>query len=102
MEELESCIDGALDQSFFCLYGLNMNPDSTSEEDLVTHQNTSRGDYQTKEQCADVFHYILPYAKTLSVSISVPPPPPFFFLFSLFGGYLIWIKTNFVQTPEYQ
>ncbi|XP_078148770.1 tetratricopeptide repeat (TPR)-like superfamily protein isoform X3 [Carex rostrata] len=68
MEELESCIDGALDQSFFCLYGLNMNPDSTSEEDLVTHQNTSRGDYQTKEQCADVFHYILPYAKTLSRS----------------------------------
>ncbi|KAJ3687084.1 hypothetical protein LUZ61_016248 [Rhynchospora tenuis] len=68
MEELESCIDGALDQSFFCLYGLNMNLDSTSEEDLVTHKNTSHGDYQTKEQCADVFQYILPYAKTLSRS----------------------------------
>lgn len=82
MEELESCIDGALDQSFFCLYGLNMNPDSTSEEDLVTHQNTSRGDYQTKEQCADVFHYILPYAKTLSVCILLLFL--FFFFFSSF------------------
>ncbi|CAL5360391.1 unnamed protein product [Camellia sinensis] len=31
--------------------------------DAVSHKNTSRGDYQTKEQCADVFQYILPYAK---------------------------------------
>ncbi|KAI7988468.1 Calcineurin-binding protein 1 [Camellia lanceoleosa] len=37
--------------------------DSSYEDDLVQRKNTSRGDYQTKEQCADVFQYILPYAK---------------------------------------
>lgn len=66
LEELELGIDNALDQSFFCLYGLNINPDSSSEDDLAIHKNTSRGDYQTKEQCADVFQYILPYARALS------------------------------------
>lgn len=67
-EELELGIENALDQCFFCLYGLNLRSDSLSEEDLVVHKNTSRGDYQTKEQCADVFQYILPYAKASSVS----------------------------------
>ncbi|XP_050215322.1 calcineurin-binding protein 1 isoform X2 [Mercurialis annua] len=65
-EELELIIDNALDQCFFCLYGLNLRPDSSFEDDLAMHRNTSRGDYQTKEQCADVFHYILPYAKASS------------------------------------
>ncbi|KAK4742823.1 hypothetical protein SAY87_000824 [Trapa incisa] len=62
-EELESRIDNALDQCFFCLYGLNLRSDSAYEDELVNHRNTSNGDYQTKEQCADVFQYILPYAK---------------------------------------
>ncbi|KAJ7965908.1 Tetratricopeptide repeat (TPR)-like superfamily protein [Quillaja saponaria] len=65
-EQLESKIDNALDQCFFCLYGLNLRSDSSYEDDLVMHRNTSRGDYQTKEQCADVFQYILPYAKASS------------------------------------
>lgn len=67
-EELESGIDNALDQCFFCLYGLNLRSDSSYEDDVVLHKNSSRGDYQTKEQCADVFQYILPYAKASSVS----------------------------------
>ncbi|KAG0463525.1 hypothetical protein HPP92_019594 [Vanilla planifolia] len=66
MEKVELGIENALDQSFFCLYGLNINPDSSSEEDLALHKNTSRGDYQSKEQCADVFQYVLPYARALS------------------------------------
>ncbi|RZC50076.1 hypothetical protein C5167_018500 [Papaver somniferum] len=66
-EEIELRIEEALDQSFFCLYGLDLkSPDSMSEDDLAIHKNTSRGDYQTKEQCADVFHYLLPYAKASS------------------------------------
>ncbi|XP_024930366.2 calcineurin-binding protein 1 isoform X2 [Ziziphus jujuba] len=65
-EELELKIDGALDQCFFCLYGLNIRSDSSYEDDLATHRNTSRGDYQTKEQCSDVFQYILPCAKASS------------------------------------
>ena len=67
-EELESIMDSALDQCFFCLYGLNLRSDSSYEDDLVMHKNSSRGDYQTKEQCADVFKYVLPYAKESSVS----------------------------------
>ncbi|KAM0822283.1 hypothetical protein ACQ4PT_071592 [Festuca glaucescens] len=66
LEEIQSSIDSALDQAFFCLYGLKINPDSCSEDDLAVHKNTSRGDYQTKEQCAEVFQYVLPYAKELS------------------------------------
>ncbi|CAN6309808.1 unnamed protein product [Urochloa humidicola] len=66
LDEIQSCLDSALDQAFFCLYGLKINPDSCSEDDLAVHKNTSRGDYQTKEQCADVFQYVLPYAKALS------------------------------------
>ncbi|KAE8809006.1 hypothetical protein D1007_14433 [Hordeum vulgare] len=66
LEEMQSSIDSALDQAFFCLYGLKINPDSCSEDDLAVHKNASRGDYQTKEQCADVFEYVLPYAKELS------------------------------------
>ncbi|XP_020576011.1 uncharacterized protein LOC110021739 isoform X2 [Phalaenopsis equestris] len=66
IEKVQTGIENALDQSFFCLYGLNINPDSSSEDDLALHKNTSRGDYQTKEQCADVFQYVLPYAKALS------------------------------------
>ncbi|CAK9158814.1 unnamed protein product [Ilex paraguariensis] len=65
-EELELGIDNALDQCFFCLYGLKLRSDSSGEDDLAMHKNTSRGDYQTKEQCADVFQYILPYAKASS------------------------------------
>uniref|UniRef100_A0A2P2KIE5 Uncharacterized protein MANES_03G057600 n=1 Tax=Rhizophora mucronata TaxID=61149 RepID=A0A2P2KIE5_RHIMU len=65
-EELELIIDNALDQCFFCLYGLNLRSDSSYDEDLAMHKNTSRGEYQTKEQCADVFQYILPYAKDSS------------------------------------
>jgi calcineurin-binding protein cabin-1 len=67
-EDLESIVDSALDQCFFCLYGLNLKSDSSYEDDLVMHKNSSRGDYQTKEQCADVFKYVLPYAKASSVS----------------------------------
>lgn len=74
-EELELIIDNALDQCFYCLYGLNLRSDSSCNEDLVKHKNTSQGDYQTKEQCADVFQYILPYAKASSVSISLLCPP---------------------------
>ncbi|GAB4837158.1 hypothetical protein Ancab_002069 [Ancistrocladus abbreviatus] len=62
-EELELAIDNALDQCLFCLYGLNLRSDSSYEDDLAVHKNTSRADYQSKEQCADVFKYILPYAK---------------------------------------
>ncbi|KAG6388010.1 hypothetical protein SASPL_153207 [Salvia splendens] len=65
-EELELTIDNALDQCFYCLYGLNLRSDSSCNEDLVKHKNTSQGDYQTKEQCAEVFKYILPYAKASS------------------------------------
>ncbi|CAA0824266.1 Tetratricopeptide repeat (TPR)-like superfamily protein [Striga hermonthica] len=65
-EELELIIDNALDQCFYCLYGLNLRLDSSTEEELVKHKNTSQGDYQTKEQCADVFQYILPYARASS------------------------------------
>lgn len=67
-EKVELGIDNALDQSFFCLYGLNLKTgqDSSSEDDLATHKNTNRGDFQTKEQCADVFQYILPYARVSS------------------------------------
>ncbi|XP_074317370.1 calcineurin-binding protein 1 [Silene latifolia] len=67
-EELESGIDDALNQCFFCLYGLNLRSDSTYEDDLSVHQNTSQADYQSKEQCADVFTYILPYAKASTKS----------------------------------
>uniref|UniRef100_A0A7N0V8D0 Uncharacterized protein n=1 Tax=Kalanchoe fedtschenkoi TaxID=63787 RepID=A0A7N0V8D0_KALFE len=62
-DELETAIDNALNQCFFCLYGLNLRSDSSYEDDLAMHKNTTRGDYQSKEQCADVFKYILPYAK---------------------------------------
>ncbi|GMI95007.1 Calcineurin Binding protein 1 [Hibiscus trionum] len=65
-EELELMIDNALDQCFFCLYGLNLRSDSSYDDELAMHKNTSRGDYQTKEQCADVFQYLLPSAKASS------------------------------------
>eukprot|EP01018_Ginkgo_biloba_P039569 Gb_33410 [translate_table: standard] len=66
--KVELGMDNALDQSFFCLYGLNLKCglDMSSEDDLAVHRNTSLGDYQTKEQCADVFQYLLPYAKASS------------------------------------
>lgn len=72
-EELELMIENALDQCFFCLYSLNLRSDSSYEDDLVLHRNSSRGDYQTKEQCADVFEYVLPYAKSSSVSTLSSP-----------------------------
>ncbi|KAL5697701.1 hypothetical protein ACHQM5_028819 [Ranunculus cassubicifolius] len=66
-DKAEFGIDNALDQCFFCLYGLDLrSSDSSSDDDLAVHKNTSRGDYQTKEQCSDVFQYILPYAKASS------------------------------------
>lgn len=60
-------IDYALDQSFFCLYGLNLRGEATGTEGLMEHQNTNRGDYKTMEQCSAVLQYILPYAKACSV-----------------------------------
>ena len=60
-------IDYALDQSFFCLYGLNLRGEAMGSEGLMEHQNTNRGDYKTMEQCAGVLQYILPYAKACSV-----------------------------------
>lgn len=68
-DNLESAIDFALDQSFFCLYGLNLRGGSeiTSSEGIAEHKNTNRGDYQTKDQCAQVLQYILPYVKSCSV-----------------------------------
>lgn len=84
-EELELIIDNALNQCFYCLYGLNLRSDSSCEEDLVEHKNTSQGDYQTKEQCADVFQYILPYAKASSVSSSLFRPSLFCYIL-----YHIW------------
>ncbi|KAI7988472.1 Calcineurin-binding protein 1 [Camellia lanceoleosa] len=81
-EELELGIDNALDRCCFCLYGLKLRSDSSYEDDLVRHKNTSRGDYQTKEQYADVFQYILPYAKASSlrrvlraIRKHIPQPP---------------------------
>ncbi|OMO66888.1 Tetratricopeptide-like helical [Corchorus capsularis] len=65
-EDLELTIENALDQCFFCLYGLNLRSDSSYDDELAVHKNASRGDYQTKEQCADVFQYILPSAKASS------------------------------------
>ncbi|ESQ53881.1 hypothetical protein EUTSA_v10026823mg, partial [Eutrema salsugineum] len=65
-DELELLINNALDQCVFCLYGLNLRGDGSYEGELAVHKNTSRGDYQTKEQCVDVFQYILPYAKASS------------------------------------
>uniref|UniRef100_A0A803LBH5 Calcineurin-binding protein 1 n=1 Tax=Chenopodium quinoa TaxID=63459 RepID=A0A803LBH5_CHEQI len=72
-EELESAIDNALNQCFFCLYGLNLRSESGFEDDLAVHRNTSQADYQSKEQCADVFKYILPYAKASTVSFFLNP-----------------------------
>lgn len=85
-EELELTIDTALDQCFYCLYGLNLRSDSSYEDDLAMHKNTSRGDYQTKEQCADVFQYILPYAKASSVSTCF-----LFFCSQLLRSYVIFL-----------
>lgn len=65
-KRVELGIDYALDQSFFCLYGLNLRAEATGSEGLVEHQNTNRGDYKTMEQCAGVLQYILPYAKACS------------------------------------
>ncbi|KAH7425899.1 hypothetical protein KP509_11G076900 [Ceratopteris richardii] len=62
-------LDLALDQNFFCLYGLNLRggfESSGSQDSLAIHINTSLGDYQTREQCAEVFHYLLPYARSCS------------------------------------
>ena len=88
-------IDNALDQSFFCLYGLNLKCglDTSNEDDLAVHRNTSLGDYQTKEQCADVFKYLLPYAKASSVSI---------LMFSLFvvWSFLLLIHPFLVSWQE--
>lgn len=66
-KRVELGIDYALDQSFFCLYGLNLRGEATGTEGLMEHQNTNRGDYKTMEQCAGVLQYILPYAKACSV-----------------------------------
>ena len=64
-------IDNALDQSFFCFYGLNLKCglDTSNEDDLVVHRNTSLRDYQTNKKCVYVFKYLLPYAKASAVSI---------------------------------
>ncbi|PNY03770.1 TPR repeat protein [Trifolium pratense] len=88
-EELESKTDSALDQCFFCLYGLNLRSDSSYEDDLVMHKNSSQGDYQTKEQCADVFKYVLPYAKASSKTGLVK-----------LRRVLRAIRKHFLQPPE--
>lgn len=72
-EELDSLIDNALNQCFYCLYGLNLRSESGFEDDLAVHRNTSQADYQSKEQCADVFNYILPYAKASTVGFFLTP-----------------------------
>jgi hypothetical protein len=86
----ESTVDSALSQCIFCLYGLVVNPDLTNQA-LVKHKNTGQGDYKSKEYCADLFQYILPYAKQFPVSIlvfssfSVGSLFPFSFLFFRYG-----------------
>lgn len=67
-------LDIALDQSFFCLYGLNLRggmESSGSQDGLAVHANTSLGDYQTKEQCAEVFQYLFPYARVCTVIFQI-------------------------------
>ncbi|XP_024519713.1 uncharacterized protein LOC9647662 [Selaginella moellendorffii] len=61
-------LDKALDQCFFCLYGLNLKSDleSGASSDLAFHKTPSGGDFQSKEQCAAVLQYVLPYAKACS------------------------------------
>ncbi|KAM1464493.1 hypothetical protein ACFXTO_044140 [Malus domestica] len=49
---------------------LGFSKGSILENEYCRHKNTSPGDCQTKEHCADVFQYILPYAKASSVSSS--------------------------------
>ncbi|KAJ7562157.1 hypothetical protein O6H91_03G056900 [Diphasiastrum complanatum] len=69
-KRLELRLENALDQNFFCLYGLNLRGglESNNHDGLSMHKNTSRGDFQTKEQCAGVLQYVLPYAKVCSKS----------------------------------
>ena len=66
-------IDNTLDQILFFLYGLNLKCglDTSNEDDLVVHRNTSLGDYQTNKKCVYVFKYLLPYAKASSMSILI-------------------------------
>ncbi|KAM1330666.1 hypothetical protein ACFX1X_043797 [Malus domestica] len=45
---------------------LGFSKGSILENEYCRHKNTSPGDCQTKEHCADVFQYILPYAKASS------------------------------------
>jgi calcineurin-binding protein cabin-1 len=71
-KKTEIGLDMALDQSYFCLYGLNLRSglDSTGGQDgLAMHMNTSLGEYQTKDQCAEVFQYLLPYARVCTVKL---------------------------------
>ncbi|CAM6113955.1 unnamed protein product [Calypogeia fissa] len=89
---LELGLDSVMDQCFFCLYGLNLRGGfemSNQTDGLTEHKNTNRGDYETQEQCAGVYQYILPYAKACSrarlmklrkvlraVYKQFPSPPP--------------------------
>ena len=70
-----------MDHSFFCLYDFNLKCglDTSNEDDLDVDRNMSLGDYQTKEQCADVFKYLLPYANASSVSIL------------MFSHFVVWL-----------
>jgi hypothetical protein len=63
----ETGLAAELNQAFFCLYGLNLQ-DEGGQPKLEAHENTSRGDFSTQEQCAEVMRHIVPYAETCSVS----------------------------------
>ncbi|GBG76720.1 hypothetical protein CBR_g22939 [Chara braunii] len=64
----ETALDAALDQCFFCLYGLNLrsSSDEKNGDGCVLHENTNRGDYQTEKQCEEVLHYVLPFVQNCS------------------------------------
>lgn len=68
----ETGLAAELNQAFFCLYGLNLQ-DEAGQPKLEVHENTSMGDFNTQEQCAEVMRYIVPYAETCSVSCIVLP-----------------------------
>lgn len=63
----ETRLAAELNQAFFCLYGLNLQ-EGAGQPKLEKHDNTSKGDFSTQEQCAEVMRYIVPYAESCSVS----------------------------------
>ncbi|GAQ80329.1 hypothetical protein KFL_000510300 [Klebsormidium nitens] len=61
----ETGLAAELNQAFFCLYGLNLQ-EGAGQPKLEKHENTSKGDFGTQEQCAEVMRYIVPYAESCS------------------------------------